>query len=80
MALSGLQENVTLTKPYLPQMASIYVRHWYQMGGENGTSGDGRTILTNVKSLCVPPCVSWGMTPLWDSRERLPKMEGRGAL
>ena len=42
--------------------------------------GMGRTILTNVKSVCAPLCAVEWLGPLWSAGRRLPKMEGRGVL
>ena len=65
MASSGLWENVILTKTYSPHMGTIYVQQTLVPKGEENWHPRGRTILTNVKNVCVPPmCAMWRGWPI----------------
>ena len=64
MALSGLRENVILTKLYLPQMALMDV--YRETQGAKGGCGTplGRTILTTVVGVMQamwPPALQMGV-------------------
>ena len=55
-------------------------RHGAKKGGI-GTPGVGMTILTKMKTICVPPYVPWeGFGPLLDGGGWLPEMDGWGVL
>ena len=58
MALSGLKENVILTKLYLPQMTPVYVQPWGNTGVKVLTPP--RQDHTYQCEMCVPPAIWWG--------------------